>query len=280
MDTTSQEVINTFAVTDRARALLRRWQEDPARPQVAPTVLRHVTRVLYELEPSRVEAACSASEHPLGDIRKHVAMSVQPVVDWRPDFAFTYVMHLALESLGGVPTFQDLTGFCQDDPAGREALGDPARRIRADAARLGYPAEQVRQAVRWRIGVAYYSFVREVYTIAVLRAAGLDVRAHPMADALFRVDAWAGRTVLSLYIRNARFRDGRSGRKPRTVDILSGARPPFRYQELRLDTQHTFGCVHLPAADQITAVARRITASAGGVGLVGRVGLEPTTGKL
>ncbi len=101
-----------------------------------------------------------------------------------------------------------------------------------------------------------------------------------MADALFRVDAWAGRTVLSLYIRNARFRDGRSGRKPRTVDILSGARPPFRYQELRLDTQHTFGCVHLPAADQITAVARRITASDGRVGLVGRVGLEPTTGGL
>jgi hypothetical protein len=81
MDTTSHEVISTFAVTDRARALPRRWQEDPARPQVAPTVLRHVTCVLYELEPSQVEAACSASEHPLGDIRKHVAMSVQPVVD-------------------------------------------------------------------------------------------------------------------------------------------------------------------------------------------------------
>jgi hypothetical protein len=259
MHTTSNEVIDTFAVTDPARALLRRWREDPVRPQVPRTVLRHVTRVLYELEPSRVEAVCAASEHPLGDIRKDVAMSVQPVVDWRPDFAFTHVMHLALESLGAVPTFQELAGFCRDDPAGRAALGDPARQIRADAVRLGHPAEHARDAVRWRIGLAYYSFLREVYTVTVLRAAGLDVRAHPLADALFRVDAWAGRTVLCLYIRNARFRDGRSGRKPLAADILSGARPPFRYQELRLDTQHVFGCVHLPAADQIRAVARRIT---------------------
>lgn len=258
MDTTSDEVIETFAVTPRAQALLRRWREDPARPQVSRAVLEHTTHVLYELEPARVEVTCTASEHPLGDIRKHVAMSVQPVVDWRPDFAFTHVLHLAMEAFGAVPTFQDLAAFCNDDPAGRAALGDPARRIREDASRRGYPPEHVRQAVRWRIGLAYYSFVREVYTIAVLRAAGLDVRAHPLADALFRVDAWAGRTILSLYISNARFRDGRRGRKPRTADILSSARPPFHYEELRLATQHTFGCVHLPAADQIMAVARRI----------------------
>ena len=262
MDTASDEVIATFAVTSRARALLRQWREDPARPQVARTVLAHTTRALYRLDPSGVEAACAASEHPLGDIRKQAAMSVRPVVDWRPDFAFTHVMHLALEAFGTVPTFQDLTAFCRDDPVGRAALGEPARRIRADASRMGYPPGQVRQAVRWRIGAAYYSFAREAYTIAVLRAAGLDVRAHPLADALFRVDAWTGRTVLSLYIRNARFRDGPRGRKPRAAGILAGARPPFRHEELRLAPQHTFGCVHLPAAGQITALARRIQASA------------------
>ena len=115
--------------------------------------------------------------------------------------------------------------------------------------------------MRWRIGVAYYSFAREVYTIAVLRAGGLDFRAHPLADALFRVDAWTGRTVLSLYIRNPRFRDGARGRKPRTADILAGAQPPFRYEELRLAAGHVFGCVHLPEAGQISAVARRVKTS-------------------
>lgn len=261
METTSREVIDTFAVTPRTRALLRQWQADPRRPQVPRTVLGHVSRVMYELTPTAVEAACKASEHPLGDIRKDVAMAVRPVVDWRPDFAFTHVMHLAMERLGGLPAFQDFARFCAEDPVGRAALGDPARGIREYACSQGYPPGQATQAVRWRIGLAYYSFAREVYTIAVLRAAGVDVRAHPLADALFRVDAWTGRTVLSLYIRNTRFRDGARGRKPRTLSILAGARPQFRCVELRLPTRHEFGCVHLPEAAQIRAVAQRLTAA-------------------
>jgi hypothetical protein len=265
METTSAEVIATFAVTSRARALLRQWQDDPARPHVPQMVLGHTTRVLYQLEPSRIELTCSASEHPLAHIRKDVAMTVQPVVDWRPDFAFTHVMHLALERLGSLPTFQDFSRFCLRDPAGRAALGRPARQITEHAFRQGYDPRRARQAVRWRIGLAYYSFVREAYTIAVLRTAGLDVRAHPLADALFRVDAWAGRTVLSLYIRNSRFRDGVLGRKPRAADILAGAQPPFRHEELRLPTRHEFGCVHLPEASQIRAIARRLGAAQAGI---------------
>jgi hypothetical protein len=261
MQTTSAEVIATFAVTPRARELLRRWQADKERRQVPHVVMRHVTRALYRLEPSHIEAACAASEHPLGNIRKDAAMAVQPVVDWRPDFAFTHVMHLALEKLGRLPTFQEFTRFCASDPAGRAALGDPARQIRAHACQLGYAPAHAAQAVRWRIGIAYYSFARELYTIAVLRAEGLDVRAHPLADALFRVDAWVDQTILCLYIRNARFRDGGRGRKPRAADILAGARPPFRYEELSLTTSHVFGCVHLPGADQIRAVARRMKAA-------------------
>lgn len=261
MQTTSAEVITTFAVTMRARELLKRWQADQARQHVTRIVMPHVTRALYGLEPGQVEAVCKASEHPLGDIRKEVAMAVRPVVDWRPDFAFTHVMHLALEALGHLPTFQEFTRFCAEDPQGRMALGDPARQIREAACRLGYAPSNAMQAVRWRIGLAYYSFARELYTIAVLRADGLDVRAHPLADALFRVDAWVGRTVLSLYVRNPRFREGRRGRKPRTADILARAQPPFRYEELSLTTGHVYGCVHLPEAGQIRAVARSIRAA-------------------
>jgi hypothetical protein len=257
VETTAHEVVAMFAVTAAARTRLRRWQAESA-PQVPRVVLRHTVRVLYELEPSQIEKTCQVTEHPLGDISKEVATSVRPVVDWRPDFAFTHVMHLALEELGTVPTFGEFSRYCAENPVGRAALGDPARRAAADARRQGYPPGPVAQAVRWRVGLAYYSFVREMYTIAVLRASGLDVRAHPLADALFRVDAWTARTVLSLYVRNSAFRDGARGRKPRTSNILAGARPPFRYEELRLDTRHEFGCVHLPEAAQVAALARRL----------------------
>lgn len=221
-------------------------------------VMAHTTKVLYQLRPADIEATCTVSDHPLGDIRKEVAAAVQPVVDWRPDFAFIHVMHLALETLGTLPTFAGFARFCRDDPAGVAALGNPSRHIREQACQRGYPATDVSQALRWRIGLAYYSFVREIYTITVLRANGVDVRAHPLADALFRVDAWAGRTVLSLYIRNATFRDGTQGRKPRAADILAGATPPFRYEELRLPVRHEFGRVHLPEPAQIRAIARRL----------------------
>lgn len=93
-------------------------------------------------------------------------MAVQPVVHWRPDFAFTHVMHLALETLGSVPAFPDIIRFCADDPVGRVALGDPARQISEQAVGQGYAPAPAAQAVRWRIGIAYYSFLREVYTIA------------------------------------------------------------------------------------------------------------------
>jgi hypothetical protein len=258
METTAREVMETFAVTARARELLRQWHDDPARRQVPHIVLGHTTRVLYELEPHRIETTCLATEHPLGDISKKAATAVQPVVDWRPDFAFTHVMHLAMEALGTLPTFQDLTRFCGEDPLGRAALGDPARQAREYACRQGYPPRQAAQAVRWRIGLAYYSFVREMYIVAVLRTAGLDVRAHPLADALFRVDAWTHRTVLSLYVRNSRFRDGVRGRKPHTASILAGAEPPFRFEELRLAPRHEFGCVHLPESAEVCALARRL----------------------
>ena len=215
----------------------------------------------------------------LGEISKKVATAVRPVVDWRPDFAFTHVMHLAMEALGTLPTFGEFTRFCAEDAVGRAALGDPARRAAEQACRQGYPPRPSAQAVRWRIGLAYYSFVREMYTIAVLRAAGLDVRAHPLADALFRVDAWTGRTVLSLYIRNPAFRDGARGRKPPTSAILAGARPPFRYEELRLDTRHQFGCVHLPEAAQVAALARRLAAGQDGSSMPAATGRARRNGR-
>jgi hypothetical protein len=259
MHTTADEVVATFAVTPKARELLRRWQTDPARPHVPRVVLAHTTRVLYTLDPAGIEAVCAASEHPLGDIRKQAAMAVGPVVDWRPDFAFTHVMHLAMERLGNLPSFGEFTAFCSGDPLGRFALGDPARRVRELAGRQGFAPGQAAQAVRWRIGLAYYSFAREAYILAVLRGAGLDVRAHPLADALFRADAWTGRTVLSIYVSNPRFRDGPRGRKPRSGQILAGAQPPFHHEELRLAPRHEYGCVHLPDPTEIRAVAARLT---------------------
>jgi len=66
-----------------------------------------------------------------------------------------------------------------------------------------------------------------------------------------------------------RRRDGPRGRKPRSGQILAGARPPFRHEELRLATRHEYGCVHLPDPAEIRAVAERLGADLAGPRLAG-----------
>ncbi|WP_410608787.1 hypothetical protein [Amycolatopsis sp. lyj-109] len=61
-------------------------------------------------------------------------------------------------------------------------------------------------ALRWRFGNAYYSFLREVHTLVYLRGNGLDVRFHPLADALFRIDSWMDDAVFSIWVASENFR--------------------------------------------------------------------------
>jgi hypothetical protein len=253
-ETTAAEVIATFAVTPEARTRLQGWRTGPGRQDVAGPILGHTTRQLYRLDQPGIEAAARDSGNPLAGIRDEDAIGVRRVQNWQPDFAFTHVMHFALEEMGEVPTFPAFIRYCWTNRRGCETLGDPARAVTAAARADGFSQVRARQAVRWRIGRAYYSFLREIYVITVLRSAGLDVRTHPLADALFEADAWIGRTVLSFYVRNGQVRDGSRSRKRRINDILSGAEPPFLFADLRLSTQHRFGHVQLPAPAEIRAL--------------------------
>lgn len=110
--------------------------------------------------------------------------------------------------------------------------------------------------MRWRIGNAYYSFLREIYTIVELRHRGLDLRAPPLTDAVFRVDAWMRDTVLHLYIRDDRFRDGEAGRKPHGDALLGGS--GFRIVPIKLRTPIRYGRVHLPSPHDLDATAARL----------------------
>lgn len=134
---------------------------------------------------------------------------------------------------------------------GRERLWQPAQRDIEDAIRTGVPDQLARDAMLWRIGNSYYSFLRELFVIAALRERGVDLRCHPLADALFRVDCWFDRNVISLYIGNATYRDGVAGRKLDPRVLLGDAQPPFRFREIRVGTPRRFGVVHLPDLESL-----------------------------
>ena len=136
-------------------------------------------------------------------------------------------------------------------------LGLPARAAVSDAARAGHSPEAAEEARWWRLGNAYYSMLRELYVLAVLRQAGLPVEYHVIADALFRVDFWVGDVVISLFVTNPEFRDATgAGRKELPSSILSDC-DAFSFVELPRLARREYGTVHLPARAEIERFAEK-----------------------
>ena len=88
---------------------------------------------------------------------------------------------------------------------------------------------------------------------------GIVLRVHPLADALFRVDAWTGRQALSLRVGNRRFRQGlNAGRKTPPEQLLADVMPPLRFDTIELEAATTFGQVHVPTAVHLDRAAARL----------------------
>lgn len=241
-----------------ARRLLSAWRTDPHHAGVVPFVEGHATRALYRLTNSEVRAACEETEHALGEVRRAVAEAVTLIRDWHPSFAFVHMFHYAMERQGGLPTYQQFRQMSVADPFLRNALLVPSQAIVEEAVGIGVREQDARDAVRWRVGNAYYSFVREVYTIVMLRTHGVDVRYHVLADALLAVDCWVEDVAVSLFIGNSRFRDAGVGRKVSPQQVLQDADPPLRFIDIRLPITHVFGAPHLPPKEKVKEVAERL----------------------
>lgn len=258
--TTADEVLERFNMTDTARRKYHVWSNGRRRHTVMPLVLAHRTDALYAVTVEDIARLQDPKKHALGNIKRAEGERVKGIVDWSPDFAFTHVFHYTLEKLGHLPDWLEFRKFCEDDATARQALWVPAQRKIDEEAKF-HGRETASKSMRWRIGKAFYSFVREVHLIACLHARGIDVRVHPLADALFRVDAWWDDTVLSLYIGNAFSRNGNRGRKDLPEEILAGSPQPLRFETVKLKPADKFGVVHLARQEDIDRVAERLHAA-------------------
>jgi hypothetical protein len=250
--TTAGDVISTFNVTSGTQQKYMDWLNDRSRSRVVELVLNHETKHLYRLTLAEVRRVCATTNHALGRVERKNAESVAKTVNWYPTFAFTHIMHHYLEQSRRLPTWQEFYKFLFVTEEGKELIGDEAGRHKAERLKDGVPEQLASDALRWRFGNAYYSFLREVYTLVTLRARGLDVRFHPLADALFRVDSWMGNAVVSIWVANEDFRRDKGfepqGRKDRVEELLADAPSPFRFVGIELDKATRWGRVHLPSS--------------------------------
>lgn len=260
VQTTADEVIEHFAISRVAKEALESWRS--GRPEVADVVLGHTTAVPYRVRLDEMYEASVQTEHALGDIRSADVRRIASIRDWNPNFAFTHLFHYVLESRGRPFTYGEFREFAKSS-VGKSMLSEEAWEAVRHATESGSNISlgAARDAMQWRVGNAYYSFLRELIVFGELRKRGLDLRLHPLADALFRVDAWIGSTVVCLYIGNSQFRSGTRGRKPRVEQLLG---PDFSFVHIHLPNQRKFGVLYLPTQQELDAAAKEIAEASRG----------------
>jgi len=204
---------------------------------VVEHVMRHEALVVHRITPAEAEQvfhvdSLGAAIHAKGE-------RVLEIDSWRPRFAFTYTFHHAVERLERLPTWPDFRRFCATDEQASAMLWDPALRMISEAEQRGVDRKVARTTMRLRVGRAYARWVREMYTVAYFRAQGMDVRVHPLADAVFRVDAWVGQYVLNLRGQH------------RSEDLLLLAMPPYFFESVPMPDE-------LPSTQQLDLIMRKL----------------------
>lgn len=251
MPISSKDVINKFYITKTARKHYDRWANNRSQQQVVERVLRHESVVANEVKVSEIEALCQMirsdeGEHALGHISKNDIAPAFSVRDWRPNFAFSHLFHFHLEERGNIFSFNEF----RVGEVAKNFLYDEAREIiRTSVANDRVSKDVAKQAVTWRLGNAYYSFIKEQYVCAVMRGDGANVLQHPLADALFRVDAWVDDSILALFVKNPIFREDALGRKTKMENIYKCdycGKPIFESRLIEMNVRTTYGDVHLP----------------------------------
>jgi hypothetical protein len=259
--TTYESAVAHLTRSPSAQRELAAWRQIPGKAPVVEFARELTSRHLYDVTPAMVEDACARTTHALAwdngvGLRRVVAESVGKVVDWYPNFPIVHTLYYAIECFERPPLWHELREFWRSDDQAQLMLGLPARQCVGQAIGAGALQRDAEEAMWWRLGNAYYSCLREMYVLAVLREAGVPAQYHVIADALFRADLWAGDTIISLYVANAKFRDGAGGRK-RSARSLLGDFAGFRFADMPRLTRHQYGTVHLPSKNEIERFADR-----------------------
>ena len=247
------------------RAWLSKAAKDAAYKDVQEFVHMHTHSVLHRLTPADVARVASDPDpsvrtgHAIGDIRNKEAGVIQ-TSDFSSPWAFQYLLHGLLETLGRVPRFEDFDAYLRG-PA-RERYYDRFTKKFGYERRSAGEIESLERGFQYRVGNAYYSFLREVDLMTRLRAEhGLRIRYHVLADVQFRVDFWCGPVLVALWVRNPRYRDGSGGRKQSPDEHLDLSAFHLLPIELDRPDQRDANRPVLFSPKQIEAAARSIQGS-------------------
>ena len=191
-----------------AKSAYEEWRTRPGYGAVVDFVENFTHEELFRITPDDVRRVCQETEHALGNVPKE--HQIQKIQDFTCPFALQHLFHRSIERLGDLPTWQRFWRWMnhQARPRWLDAIEPLRRELRAE----GFSAARIDDAIRWRVGIFYYSALREVDMLVSLHGRGVKVTYHLLADVLLRVDWWIGQTLVCVYVPNPAYRAGPGGR--------------------------------------------------------------------
>lgn len=278
--TTASEVLALFSSSSAATTAYQHWSDDASRVGVRAVVQGHVSAAVYNVTVNdlgklklrilddsddrfpRGRPANLLDEealHPLTAIKKEAVKGVLNARDWNPPLAFNHAFHYLIEKRGGkLFTYPEFRAACKEDSVLYELLykseEDLLGSVHGDESR----AFTLECAMRWRLGCAYYAFLKELWILSWSAKWEIPLRVHPLADTLFRTDFWTpgGEQAFAMYIRNRFYQDALDsdvgitrGRKNPMADYASAVFA--KLGRIQIDTPTHFGTVEYPNAAQI-----------------------------
>lgn len=240
----------------RASATFSSWKADTRyAPEVVPFVCTFDQDYIFSVKRSEFEAIRQTIE---SDEREHALFGVASsdnislTKNLNTSWAFIQLFHRYVQEKRDIPTWLEWRDWLLRDAMNLFAA-PVLSRVRFKA--LNEEArEEIRKGLRWRLGNAYYSCLRELDVLIRLRDEHkINAKYHVLADALFRVDYWNGNKTACLFVSNNEMKAAQEGRKLRPGQFLDS--PPFVHYEAVMEKQHTYGKLHLATDGTVAGIA-------------------------
>lgn len=217
-------------------------------------------RYLYEIQPSDVLDLASKMkndrrEHALGNARRTDGHKKIQDLSAPPPLSFAF--HVLLEAIRRIPRWTEFLQFLERNP---KFFHDVFYRfVGFDNTDRRYDIDGVGDmaGLRYRLGNAYYSFLKEIYTLSTLRHVyNIDARYHFLIDAVWKTDIYAGDVLLEIYVGNLRFKKQNSGSSGSGRKILCrDINPHATVLELESEVRKDFGSCWLATDDGLRSIA-------------------------
>jgi hypothetical protein len=191
-------------------------------PNLRETMGSFVHRRLFTVTLAEIEDVIDRTCPPLGGTRG-VDREFAGIHDSTSPAPLNLTLNGLLERSGIMPTFQDLEARIRSRPGIlldfiSRKTGIPLEKFHGDWLKF-----DAGRALRYRLGTAYNSFIREVHVRSSLAERhGVFLSHHFLLDAEFKIDFSYGDIAIELYLKNSRYKDEDEGRKERCFDVNPG----------------------------------------------------------